>query len=39
MGISGNGWKSFFSRKCSTTSESWFFFLRLPSAKLKKKYR
>jgi hypothetical protein len=22
MGISGNGWKSFFSRKCSTTSES-----------------
>ena len=21
MGISGNGWKSFFSRKCSTTSE------------------
>ena len=27
MGISGNGWKSFFSRKCSTTSK--FFWQRL----------
>ena len=24
MGISGNGWKSFFSRKCSTTSNFWY---------------